>query len=104
MKDYLFQIYLPLKQQDGVSVSDNNFSAVEMELSNKFGGCTAFTRAPANGLWKAGDRQVVRDDIVVFEVMAEGLDRLWWQSYRKKLKIIFAQEEVIIFAQNINMV
>ena len=37
------------------------------ELSQHFGGMTAFTRAPAKGLFQQGTSRV-EDDIVVFEV------------------------------------
>jgi hypothetical protein len=66
------------------------------------GGLTAFTRAPAEGHWRdAGETR--RDDIVVFEVMAENLDRDWWRAYRRELERGFRQEEIVIRVQDIEI-
>jgi hypothetical protein len=37
-----------------------------------------------------------RDDIVVYEVMTDTLDRAWWAGFRKALERRFAQEELVI--------
>ncbi len=56
------------------------FDDVRRTLSERFGGFTAFTRAPAQGLWK-GESKTHHDEIVVFEVMAERLDDDWWRGF-----------------------
>jgi hypothetical protein len=55
---------------------------VREELTHRFGGITAFTRAPAQGISHASG-EVVDDDSVVFEVMADTLDREWSGAYRQ---------------------
>ena len=57
---------------------------------------TAYSRAPAEGLWVSSDTGVSRDDVIVVEVMAEELDRVWWREYRIELRRRFEQEEVVI--------
>ncbi len=64
-------------------------------LRAQFGGLTAFTRAPAEGLWRSGSEKTSRDDIVVLEVMAEGIDRDWWRAYKRELKARFRQREIV---------
>jgi hypothetical protein len=55
----------------------------------------AFTRAPAQGTFE--DKGTVhRDDILIFEVMTDRLDRVWWASYRAKLEAAFAQDEIVV--------
>jgi hypothetical protein len=49
------------------------FRAVQEHLTEAFGGTTAFTRAPAEGTACADEK----DQIVVFEVMSDELDRMW---------------------------
>ena len=72
------------------------------ELTERFGGLTAYTRAPAQGLWaEDGGEPPQRDDIVVYEVMADTLDRPWWRGFRKLLERRFAQDELVIRAQQI---
>ena len=58
--------------------------------------CTG--RAPARGVWKDDTGGTARDDIVIFEVMTEDLDRPWWTNFRKELEKRFRQENVVIRA------
>jgi hypothetical protein len=59
---------------------------------------TAYTRAPAEGLWETGST-VKQDDIVVVEVMVESLDRGWWREYRRELEQLFSQNQIVVRAQ-----
>jgi hypothetical protein len=91
---YLIHILLPLKDNKGKPLGRKLFRAVADELTEKFGGLTAHTRAPAEGLWKEGISAPDKDEIVIYEVMAESLDGRWWGKYRKGLEKRFRQEEV----------
>jgi len=75
--------------------------AVARELTERFGGMTAYSRAPAEGKWRPGPGETVHDDIVVYEVMVEELDRGWWASYRSQLERRFHQEELVVRAHEI---
>jgi hypothetical protein len=99
---HLVQILLPLYDNDGAAQPAAHFAAVRRELTERFGGFTAFTRAPAEGAWKEGG-EVARDDIVVVEVMAEALDETWWRDYRRGLEARFRQEAIVIRAQAIRL-
>jgi hypothetical protein len=99
---HLIQILLPLYDNDGEPLPDRLYAGVREELSQRFGGLTAFTRAPAEGLWKdAGETK--RDDIVVFEVMVEAVDAAWWRSYRRRLEQAFRQDAIVIRAQEVTL-
>jgi hypothetical protein len=99
---HLVQILLPLFDNDGEALPQLEFRRVSAELAHRFGGLTAFTRAPAEGIWKESDSShPTHDEIVVFEVMTEELDRNWWSTYRSDLERRFRQEEVVIRAQRI---
>ena len=69
------------------------------ELTERFGGLTVYTRAPAEGMWKLNDNHTTRDDIVIFEVMAPELDCDWWRNYRHDLESRFRQDLIVIRAQ-----
>ena len=69
-------------------------------MTERFGGVTAFIRSPAVGLWKES-AEVNRDEVVMFEVLADELDEKWWSSYRDKLQKMFRQDEVLIWASRI---
>ena len=73
------------------------YEEVRQNLSRRFGGITAFTRAPAHAISQA-EGEIVHDDIVVFEVMTDTLDRPWWDSYRRQLEQSFSQDEIVIRA------
>lgn len=98
---YLVQFLLPLSDNLGHRFAGQEFTHVHDELTEKFGGITAYMRSPAVGLWKEqkeNTQRVSRDNIVMFEVMVETLDRPWWSDYRESLKKRFRQDEVIIRA------
>ncbi len=94
---HVVEIFLPLTRGDGSDQPRQLFAALRRELVERFGGLTAFTRAPAEGLWDEGDR-IERDRIVIFEVVADELDRAWWSAFRERLERDFEQEEVLIRA------
>jgi hypothetical protein len=97
---HLVQVLLPLFDPDGARFGREALDRVGHELTERFGGLTAYTRAPAAGLWKEGG-QTQRDDIVVVEVMVEELDPAWWGAYRSELETRFRQEEIVVRAQEI---
>lgn len=91
----LIQILLPTHDNEGRPFAHDAFAAVRRELTEASGGVTAYTRAPATGLWDEGS-EVVRDDIVIFEAMVDAVDAGWWAGYRRKLEQRFRQDEVVI--------
>ena len=95
---YLVQILLPLYDNEGRAFEPGDYVQLRSELADRFGGVTAYTRAPARGVWKGDTGETTRDDIVIFEVMTEDLDRAWWTGFRKELERRFRQESVIVRA------
>ena len=95
---HVVEIFLPLNGKDKRRFGPDRYARVREELVERFGGLTAFTRAPAEGLWEAEEGQRARDEIVIFEVMAEALDRGWWSGYRHELELRFEQDEIVIRA------
>lgn len=95
---HLIQLFLPLYDEKGAAISHKNFVAVRDLLTQRFGGITTYSRAPAKGFWKDKGK-IKRDDIVVFEVMTQKLDRRWWRAYRKILETRFRQKQLLVRAQ-----
>lgn len=91
---YLVEILLPLYDNDGRPFGAEEFDRVSEELAGRFGGVTAFRRAPGEGVWRAGGEES-RDRVVVFEVMTGELDRAWWRGYRAELERRFRQEKIV---------
>jgi hypothetical protein len=95
---FIVQILLPLYDNAGTSFPDSLASAIRAELVTKFGGVTAFTRTPAEGVW-AYHGMKIRDEIVLVEVMTEVLDRPWWRDFRRRLESYLRQDSIVIRAQ-----
>lgn len=98
---HLVQLLLPLHDNDGRDFSPHYFIEVRAELTERFGGVTAFVRSPAVGVWKESAEDVNRDEVVMFEVLAEELDKSWWSRYREQLQKKFRQDQVLIWASSI---
>lgn len=94
----LVQFFLPVRDEAGAPFAREAFEQVRAELTERFGGVTAYVRSPAVGAWEDADGDVQRDDVLLFEVVAETLDRGWWRDYRATLCRRFGQEEVLVRA------
>jgi hypothetical protein len=95
---FLVQILLPVYDNNGERFPSDLYNEVRAKLTDMFGGLTAYTRAPAEGVWESGTT-LKRDDIVVVEVMVDSLDRTWWGAYRRDLKRLFRQDQIVLRAQ-----
>lgn len=95
---HLVQLLLPLYDNAGRAFEKSVFDRVRDELTEKFGGVTAYRRSPAEGLWKEDGGEVNRDDVVIYEVVTDELDREWWARYAAELASRFRQEEMMIRA------
>jgi hypothetical protein len=100
---YLIEMLLPLTANDGTPFGESVFATTRAELTERFGGLTAHLRAPARGLWKTDAGELSRDDIVIFEVMSDSLDRAWWEKYRATLEARFEQDIVVVRATAMTM-
>jgi hypothetical protein len=101
---HLIQLLLPVRDNKGNPFPSRYYIQIQQNLTKEFGGLTAFTRAPAEGLWKNNENTVAKDDIVIFEVMCKKFNESWWREYKKSLEKTFAQNEIIIRAQVIKLI
>jgi hypothetical protein len=100
---HLVQLLLPLFSNEGEPFGQALFAQVEAELAERFGGVTAFTRAPADGRWRNEAEGEVHDEVVLFEAMVERLDEAWWGAYRRALEGRFRQDTVLIRATEVRL-
>jgi len=98
---HLVQLLIPLHDNHQHSFPTAYFNKVRAELTQRFGGVTAFVRSPAVGVWKEQSDTTNRDDVIMFEVLTEELDTQWWAAYRNELEQKFRQEEILIWASTI---
>ena len=92
---FLVQLLLPLYDNGGHRVPRERFAQLRDELTQRYGGVTAFFRSPAQGTWKEESGNVDEDEVVMCEVMVEAIDREWWADYRRTLEQRFGQRELI---------
>jgi hypothetical protein len=101
---YLFEIFLPLTLNDGTKQPVERFARVREELVERFGGVTAFIRSPAKGVWQLEENERAEDEIVIYEVMSESVDQLWWQTYKREIEQRFQQQELLIRTSRVDLI
>lgn len=99
---HLIQILLPLSDNERHPFPRDHFDKVALELTERFGGATAYTRSPAEGRW-TGQGHSNAEEVVVIEVMIDRLDAEWWTQYRKGLEARFRQLHIIVRAQSVQL-
>ena len=99
---YLVQLLLPVYDASGTAFPGARFDGVRRALAERFGGVTAYMRAPAQGLWEDEAGRLERDEVLMFEVMVDALDHGWWAAYRQSLEAEFAQDEILVRASPVS--
>jgi hypothetical protein len=93
---HLVQLFIPAALQATIDVEDV-IAIVQREMTERYGGVTAYLNSPAKGLWSNGGN-AEEDDVIVIEVMVDNLDRTWWHQYRRKLEQLLKQDELLVRA------
>ena len=97
---WIVELLLPVRAPDGRPHPPATFSALQRELTERFGGVTAYVRAPAKGRWDDDGRHE-EDDVVLWEVMVTKLDRDWWRDLRGRLETSLRQKEILMRAHEV---
>lgn len=92
---HVVQLLLPLFDNDGCPFPAETMRGIREDLITRFGGVTAFSRAPADGVWSDNGRRI-RDQVILVEVMVATLDRDWWRGFRTSLEEALRQDSVVI--------
>ena len=99
---HLVQLLLPLHDNAGVPFPRVAFEQVRAELTDRYGGVTAYLRSPASGVWTDEGGEVAREEVVMVEVMVRRLERRKWAEYRRLLEERFRQVEIVVRALRID--
>ena len=94
----LFQVVLPLFDNTGAKLQRSLFTQTVAELTDQFGGATAFTRNPAEGFWEDSGGDVTHDEVIIVEVLVRDAETGWWEDYKRTLAARFKQETILIRA------
>lgn len=99
---HLVQLLLPVTD-DGERFADVH-RKLRDALASRFGGVTAYSRSPAQGVWKPEGRGAVHDDEILLEVVVEHLQAEWWRELRHRLERALDQESIIIRTSAIQII
>jgi hypothetical protein len=91
-----------MNDNQGTPFPEPVFTQIETALTEKFGGDTAYKRAPAQGRWKSED-STDADEIAIFEVIVGVIDKEWWSDFRRTLEERLGQEKILITARDIEI-
>jgi len=104
MKKY--EIYLPLKYNDGSEIEAEKIKQIREDLIAVFGALTVSSQsAPYQGSWKYGGVDFI-DDIIKIEIIA-GSDRKterFFKEFKERLKRLLKQIDILITAQTIRTI
>jgi hypothetical protein len=104
MKKY--EIYLPLKYNDGSTIEARKITRIREELADVFGARTVSSQAaPYQGAWNHRGMDFI-EDIIKIEVIARA-DRktqLFFKKFKERLKRLLKQIDVLIIAQDIQTI
>ena len=102
---FLIQILLPAsvasRDRDAMRLA---FARTREELVKAFGGVTAYSQSPAEGVWTAPEGDEQKDRMVMVEVVTPALDYAWWRNYSKTLAERFAQDDIHIRALAVELI
>jgi hypothetical protein len=100
-----YDLYLPLTDNDGRSIPDAMFDAVERRLVARFGGLTSQQRDfPLRGIWQ-GESRIYLDQVIAMTVLdfrGRGSTRFIAELKRQLLRD-FEQLEILITEQSLRV-
>lgn len=91
----LIQLLVPLNDNDNNRFPKEVFIGIKEQLLDKFKGVTAFSQSPAEGLWNDGT-DVQKDQIILYEIMTEDINKEWWESFVRDLEHNLKQEKILL--------
>jgi hypothetical protein len=100
--DLLVQFFLPLYDQKGKAFPDQYFNTIKAELTEQFGGITFYFRSPVLGMWKP-EQKVIKDELVVVEVLAQQAAVPFFRNYQSVLEKKFKQDEIMMRLLNLSI-
>jgi hypothetical protein len=101
-----YEIYLPLKYNDGESIESAKIVGVWDELADTFGGVTVSSlSAPYQGRWKYGGVEYF-DDIIKVEIIAtnDRAARRFFKAFKEHLKESLQQVDILITTHGIQVI
>lgn len=98
-----YDIYLPLKYNDGTAVEPEKLEEIQEQLLAVFPALTASPlSAPFKGTWRHGGIEFV-DDIMRIEVITDE-ELYFFKNFKRQLKRTLRQLDILITVQDIGTI
>src|SRR6266404_6723406 len=93
-----YEIYLPLKYNDGKEIEAEKIKQIREDLISVFGAITVSSRSsPYQGTWKYGGVEYI-DDIIKVEIVTSGdkMTKKFLKDFKERLKESLRQVDILI--------
>ena len=99
-----YELYLPLKYNDGSDIQSETLEEIQHQLIAVFGAMTVTSlSAPLQGTWRYGGVEFV-DDIIRIEIITKEDSNDFFKSFKRQLKKTLHQFDILITVQYIHMI
>ena len=101
-----FELYLPLKHNDGTAIERAKLKEIQHQLIAVFGAMTLSSlSAPLQGKWRYGGVEYI-DDILRIDIIAkEEWDSIQFlKTFKRQLKRILRQLDILITVQYVHTI
>ena len=100
-----FDIYLPLKYNNGIDIEPEKLEEIQHQLIAVFGAMTVSSlSAPFQGRWRYGGVEFV-DDIIRIEIITnEEESNQFFKNFKRRLKRKLRQIDILITMQYIHTI
>ena len=101
-----FELYLPLKHNDGTAIEAEKLKEIQHQLIAVFGAMTLSSlSAPLQGTWRYGGVEYI-DDILRIDIIAkEEWDSIQFlKNFKRQLKRILRQLDILITVQYVHTI
>jgi mRNA-degrading endonuclease YafQ of YafQ-DinJ toxin-antitoxin module len=103
MHKVLIQFFIPLSDNADRRFPGDWYQEISRQLKERFGGVTIYQRAPVTGLWKENEQHTMKDELIIYEVMADDMELAFWKPFKKQLEQQFRQENILIRSSRIEI-
>jgi uncharacterized protein YnzC (UPF0291/DUF896 family) len=101
-----YEVYLPLKYNDGKDIEPEKIKQIKQELVETFGAITVSSlSSPYQGTWKYGGVEYI-DDIIKIEIVASGdkVTKRFLKDFKERIKESLQQIDILITTHGIQVI
>jgi hypothetical protein len=97
-----FEIYLPMRTNDGRPVDPAKIQQIKDTLVQAFGGYTHLDQR-FEGAWRMGG-VTMHDDVTILSVLDDGTARFDVAAFKRSIEAALEQDAVLIVARDVQVV